>query len=82
MPGAGGRESGVTISLVERLASLEQVIEVLDPDTGALIASTPGPRDVFLMRSLEDDRIVGIGTDPSGRDLPVVYELVHPKTFH
>jgi hypothetical protein len=76
MPGAGGHESGVTTSLVERLASLEQVIEVLDADTGALIASTPGPRDVFLMRSLEDDRIVGIGTDPSGRDLPVVYAAI------
>jgi hypothetical protein len=63
--------------MVERLAYVEQVIEVLDADTGALIASTPGPSDVFLMRSLDDDRIVGIGTDPSGWDLPVVYELVH-----
>lgn len=78
MPNAGGRESGITTSLVERLAYVEQVIEVLDADTGALIATTPGPSDVFLMRSLDDDRIVGIGTDSSGRDLPVVYRLEGP----
>jgi hypothetical protein len=77
-PDTGRHESGVTTSLVDRLAYVEQVIEVLDAHTGTLIGTIAGPRDVFLMRSLDDDRIVGIRNDADGRNLPVFYRLNYP----
>jgi hypothetical protein len=78
-PDRGGRESSKPSSLVDRLAFMEQIIEVLDPRTGALLGTMQLPGK-YLINFVDDGRLVALQAGPNGEELPVVYRVVHPLT--
>lgn len=55
---------------------IEEVIEVIDPVKGALIASVVVKTSPVLM-FLADDRLFGVIEDKDGRQMPVLWKLVH-----
>lgn len=78
--GAGrGREPSGPNSLPGQMRYFEHVIEILDPVSGALLATLTGG-DTYLMNFVDDDRLVGIQPGPGGEEWPVVYRVTHSTT--
>jgi hypothetical protein len=62
------------LEATELLAYIEQVVVVLDPETGAVLAELSDP-STALGGFLEDGRIYGLRADESGRQLLVLMEI-------
>jgi len=77
----GHLESGKLVSLLDRLAYEEQIIEVLDAKSGTLI-STINNQGSFLLNFVDDDRVIGITQGAEGREVLVVYRVSHPTINH
>lgn len=77
-PDVGTREVHVESSLLDRLAYMEQLIEVLDAESGELLGEVQLPGK-YLINFVDDDRLVALMEGSNGEELPVVYRLARPS---
>ncbi len=63
------------MQLTDFLQNIEQLVEVVDPQSGDLVATVINSSGVYLERFLNDGRLVGIRTDDDGREMPVFFRL-------
>ena len=73
----GEAEPSSSIALGDRLEFMEQIIEVLDPESGALLGSIRHSGS-YLLNAITGDRVVGVGSYPDGMEYPIIYRLVYP----
>lgn len=73
----GNRESTEPVVLMDRLAYLEHVIEVLDARTGLLL-DTIEHRGDYLLSFLDDGRVFAMAPGADGREMPRTYRIQHP----
>jgi hypothetical protein len=74
-----GREGSGPNSLPGQMRYFEHLIEVLDPTSGALLATLSGG-DTYLINFVDDDRLVGIQSGPDGEEWPAIYRVTHAAT--
>lgn len=75
-PDVGGREPHDGSSLLDRLAFMEQLIEVLDAESGELLGVVQLP-GAYLINFVDDGRLVALQAGQNGEEFPVVYRLEH-----
>ena len=63
----------------QMMAYMEEVLEVVDTASGRLLGSMV-VRDAPIAGFLNDGRLFGYREDEVGRQIPVVYRLVHSPT--
>jgi hypothetical protein len=74
-----GREPTTPNSLAGQMRYFEHLIEVLDPDDGALLATLTGG-DTYFLSFVDDGRLVAIQPGPDGEEWPAVYRVTRSAT--
>lgn len=72
------RESSEGNSLIAQMKQFEHVVEVLEPESGALLASIPS-EGTYLINFVDDDRLLGLVAGPDGEELLVIFRVVPPS---
>ena len=73
---AGMHEGRGMVAVEESMRYIEIVVEVIDATTGKLLKEMV-QHDNPILWFLDDGRVAGIETDESGRQIPVVWRLIH-----
>jgi hypothetical protein len=73
-PDNDGREPHSGSSLLERLAFMEQLVEIIDAGTGELLGEVRLP-ERYLVNFVDDGRLVVLREGEDGEELPAVYRL-------
>ncbi len=71
------KESSTQYLPTHHMQYVEQVIEILDSRTTALLGSVVNDSKYLIMQFLDDDRLFGLREGKDGRQLPILWRLDH-----